>query len=168
MTMVEIKEFKSKTHEDLFYAAFHLFSRYGYEGTTVRMIADRAGVSAGQVTFYFGSKENLYSEIMEYIVSQTNRVYDPICDRVRALQGSGKLDRITALDYLHLIIDLQIEFMGNPENYDFMMLNFSERLDTPEGQMAISCAITGKIEKLTAELLIAASGGMMDELKANL
>lgn len=162
---VEQKEFKSKTQEELFLAAFTLFSRYGYEGTTVRMIADKAGVSAGQVTFYFGSKENLYREIMQCIFEQTGREFDPVCRKVYALREQGKLDRATAMEYLQMVIDVQIDFAANPENYD-MMLIFSERWDGPGGRSDINAAITGKVERLTAELLIAASEGRMNVLKA--
>lgn len=162
---VEQKEFKSKAQEDLFLAAFTLFSRYGYEGTTVRMIADKAGVSAGQVTFYFGSKENLYHEIMQCIFEQTGREFDPICRKVYALREQGRLDRATAMEYLQMVVDVQIDFAVDPGNYD-MMLIFSERWDGPDGRSDISTAITGKVEQLTADLLAAASEGRMNALKA--
>lgn len=161
----EHKEFKSKAQEKLFLAAFSLFSRYGYEGTTVRMIADQAGVSAGQVTFYFGSKEKLYHEITQYIMEQTNRDYDPICQKVYALRDSGKLDRITAAEYLQMVIDIQINFAVDPDNYDTMII-FSERWDGPSGPADINTVSIGKVEELTADLLIAASDGKMTELKA--
>ncbi|NLW81134.1 MAG: TetR/AcrR family transcriptional regulator [Desulfovibrionales bacterium] len=41
-------------------AAQELFADYGYAGTTMRIIAERAGVAFGLVSHYFGNKENLF------------------------------------------------------------------------------------------------------------
>jgi len=41
-------------------AAQELFARYGYAGTTMKMVAEQAGVASGLVFHYFDSKENLF------------------------------------------------------------------------------------------------------------
>lgn len=41
-------------------AAHTLFSEHGFDGTTTRAIAERAGVDAALIARYFGSKEKLY------------------------------------------------------------------------------------------------------------
>ncbi len=46
--------------EAILYAAQETFGRYGYAGTTVKMISERAGVAFGLVSHYFGSKEELF------------------------------------------------------------------------------------------------------------
>ena len=43
-------------------AAVALFRERGYEATTMRAIAERAGVSTGNAYYYFGSKEELIQE----------------------------------------------------------------------------------------------------------
>jgi AcrR family transcriptional regulator len=43
-------------------AALELFRSRGYEATTMRAIAERAGVSTGNAYYYFGSKEELIQE----------------------------------------------------------------------------------------------------------
>jgi AcrR family transcriptional regulator len=43
-------------------AALALFRTRGYEATTMRAIAERAGVSTGNAYYYFGSKEELIQE----------------------------------------------------------------------------------------------------------
>jgi AcrR family transcriptional regulator len=43
-------------------AALALFRERGYEATTMRAIAERAGVSTGNAYYYFGSKEELIQE----------------------------------------------------------------------------------------------------------
>ena len=46
--------------DEILAAAQALFAEYGYAGTTMRMISERAGVAFGLVSHYFGSKENLF------------------------------------------------------------------------------------------------------------
>ena len=46
--------------DEILAAAQALFAEYGYAGTTMRMIAERAGVAFGLVSHYFGNKEKLF------------------------------------------------------------------------------------------------------------
>ncbi|HEY1323647.1 MAG TPA: TetR family transcriptional regulator [Streptosporangiaceae bacterium] len=46
-------------------AALALFREHGYDATTMRDIAARAGVSTGNAYYYFGSKEELVQEFYE-------------------------------------------------------------------------------------------------------
>jgi len=51
-------------------AAEGLFAEFGYEGTAVRDIANKAGVNAAMIHCYFGSKEGLYRAILEGAASK--------------------------------------------------------------------------------------------------
>ena len=55
------------------------FAEYGYEGASLRAIADNAGVSFQLIAYYFGSKEELWVATVDYLVRALSR------DR----QGSG-------------------------------------------------------------------------------
>lgn len=58
--MAQVK--KREVREAILAAAFQLFSRQGYQKTTLSQISHRAGVSAANVYVYFGSKlEVLYA-----------------------------------------------------------------------------------------------------------
>ena len=46
--------------DEILLAAQELFAEFGYAGTTMRMIAQRAGVAFGLVSHYFGNKEKLF------------------------------------------------------------------------------------------------------------
>lgn len=58
--------------EKILAAAQVLFARYGYAGTTMKMVAERAGVASGLVFHYFDSKENLFmaagSELIDTMI----------------------------------------------------------------------------------------------------
>ncbi|HSU49009.1 MAG TPA: TetR family transcriptional regulator, partial [Segetibacter sp.] len=45
--------------------AERLFSNKGFDGTSVRDIADEAGVNIAMISYYFGSKEKLMEALFE-------------------------------------------------------------------------------------------------------
>lgn len=53
------------TREGLLRAAGTVFGEKGYEGATVKDLADAAGVNVSLVSYYFGSKEGLYRACLE-------------------------------------------------------------------------------------------------------
>lgn len=55
-------------------AAITHFTRLGYEGATVRDIANEAGVNIGLIRYHFGHKADLYRDTLAYISEQYNEV----------------------------------------------------------------------------------------------
>jgi len=51
----------------LLQAATDAFAEYGYEGASLRAIADNAGVSFQLIAYYFGSKEELWLATVDYL-----------------------------------------------------------------------------------------------------
>jgi AcrR family transcriptional regulator len=51
----------------LLQAATDAFAEYGYEGASLRAIADTAGVSFQLIAYYFGSKEELWLATVDYL-----------------------------------------------------------------------------------------------------
>jgi len=60
-----LKKDLSKTKEVVIRSAVKLFNMKGYDGTSVRAIADEAGVNVALVSYYFGGKKGL----LEYLMS---------------------------------------------------------------------------------------------------
>ncbi|MCE3010551.1 MAG: TetR/AcrR family transcriptional regulator [Proteobacteria bacterium] len=52
------------TKRKIMETAFELFGRFGYEGTSIRHIAQECGVNLAAVNYHFHNKENLFWEIM--------------------------------------------------------------------------------------------------------
>lgn len=48
-------------------AALQLFTRKGFHGTTVREIADRAGVSMGKLYIYYDTKEDIFIDLVHHL-----------------------------------------------------------------------------------------------------
>ncbi|MGH3399244.1 MAG: TetR/AcrR family transcriptional regulator [Streptosporangiaceae bacterium] len=62
MAAAELTPRAQQTRAAIVAAALALFRERGYEATTMREIASRAGVSTGNAYYYFGSKEELIQE----------------------------------------------------------------------------------------------------------
>jgi len=62
------------TQEKIFISALLLFAEKGYRGTTVRDICKNAGsANINSINYYFGGKEKLYRNILEYMYSEFSR-----------------------------------------------------------------------------------------------
>ncbi|MFM2485540.1 TetR/AcrR family transcriptional regulator [Celerinatantimonas yamalensis] len=53
-----------KTRERIIDAAGELFAQYGYQGTTSKAICQRSKVNQAAVNYHFGSRQELYKEIL--------------------------------------------------------------------------------------------------------
>jgi AcrR family transcriptional regulator len=64
------------TRQSIVDAAMRLFRAGGYDKTTIRAIADEAGVSAGNAYYYFGSKEHLIQAFYDQMQDEHARAAD--------------------------------------------------------------------------------------------
>lgn len=55
----------SEKQKQIILTAERLFSAKGYDGTSVRDIADEAGINIAMISYYFGSKEKLMEALFE-------------------------------------------------------------------------------------------------------
>ncbi len=60
-----MKPILSSKQSQLLDSAELLFSQKGFDGTSVRDIAEAAGINTAMISYYFGSKEKLMEEIFE-------------------------------------------------------------------------------------------------------
>ncbi|WEH31610.1 TetR family transcriptional regulator [Streptomyces sp. AM 3-1-1] len=63
--------------------ALRLFRERGYDKTTMRAIAQEAGVSVGNAYYYFGGKEHLIQGFYDRIVAEHAVVVRPVLDKER-------------------------------------------------------------------------------------
>lgn len=55
------------SREKILQAAFAVLSRQGYENTSIKDIAEEAGVAQGLVHYYFKSKQQLVLDVLDYV-----------------------------------------------------------------------------------------------------
>lgn len=80
-------------------ATLFLFAEKGYEGTSIRDIAEKANVNVAMVNYYFGSKEKLFENIVKLKSSTTRLQLDEI--------ASNK--SLTSIEKVEMVIDSFLE-----------------------------------------------------------
>lgn len=75
----------NETRESLLQLAARTFGMQGYSATTMRHIAEQAGIEAASIYYHFSSKEELVAEVME---QGADRIVHELTEHVEAL-GSG-------------------------------------------------------------------------------
>ncbi|MGI8847134.1 MAG: TetR family transcriptional regulator [Candidatus Dormibacteria bacterium] len=75
-----------RTQRRILDAALELFQEHGYEGTTMRLIAARAGVSLGNSYQYFPSKDHLVQAFYRRLSEEHIALCRPVLDSERDLR----------------------------------------------------------------------------------
>jgi TetR/AcrR family transcriptional regulator, regulator of cefoperazone and chloramphenicol sensitivity len=73
-----------ETRRKIIEAAIALFGQHGFEGSSTRDIAARAGVNAPALQYYFENKEGLYRACAEWLADQSWQAFEPAVQRGRA------------------------------------------------------------------------------------
>jgi len=88
---------KLETRRKVLEAARDLFNEIGYEETTIRAVAERAGVSVGSVFTTFASKADVLSQVMD---DRVDALYAELEHVARHMRGSV-VDRLCSLFAIH-------------------------------------------------------------------
>ena len=57
------------TRAALIEAALACFAKYGYDATSIRLVASMAGKNSSLISYYFKGKEGLYREVFRYLLT---------------------------------------------------------------------------------------------------
>ncbi len=112
--------------EEILRVALGLFASKGTEGTGLREIAERIGVSQPALYHYFASKEALVDAVIQWKRTAALAKQSAVTKRLRAARSLREGMVVIAESLLHL--------WRSPENEDFHRLLFSEL--TRRGPMA--------------------------------
>lgn len=103
----------NKTSEKIKKQALIVFKENGYEGTTMRDIAGRIGISAPAIYKHYNSKEDLFEEVIDYCFNKFQEYVDKNAKLLETQYKHEKLYRIfkTRINF----------FVSNKEIYGFLM-----------------------------------------------
>ncbi|MHA6531652.1 TetR/AcrR family transcriptional regulator [Paenibacillus sp. BAC0078] len=118
---------KQKKMEQIFSVAFKLFSKYGFQKVSVNEIAQEARVSPATIYNYFGTKEQLYADmLMDWMDKQLGQ-YEHILDSGLSFPEKTKEIMLLEVKNLKMISD---EFLKAPSSeqvgLERMMEQYSE------------------------------------------
>ena len=74
-------------------AAEDLFAEKGFDGTSVRDIAQQAGVNLAMISYYFGSKEKLLESLIEFRAGYVYGILEEL-NKDETLNPWDKIDRL--------------------------------------------------------------------------
>ena len=146
-------------------AALQLFSTHGYRATSVREIADAAGVSTGNVYHHFPDKEAIFKTLLDELWSITETRRFPARRAVVAGQFPENLEVVAASiresirefrPYFALIYVDVIEFEGEHVRkfYGDMPQRFAEMLGRNGGIERMTQRLRPGVSPLSAVLLV--------------
>ena len=90
-----------------------LFADRGYDGTSVRDIADEAGVNVAMISYYFGSKEKLMEALFEHRIGSIQM-------RVESLLKDNSL---TPFEKVNMLIDDHVERVMQKQCFHKIMMS---------------------------------------------
>ena len=112
----------AERRREILEAAVRVFGEQGFDGATLVDIAGRAGVCAGTVTHYFGSKAGLFQAAL------TERVLDDVAAGEALLTSH----RGTARELLLLMVGRMWEQFNRPGTLDLVLLGLAKAQSFPE------------------------------------
>ena len=83
----------SDKRTEILLTAEELFSDKGFDGTSVRDIAQKAGVNLAMISYYFGSKEKLLEALIEYRSKYTFGILEEL-SKDEHMSPWDKIDRL--------------------------------------------------------------------------
>jgi len=92
------------TRERLVRAGLELFGTRDFDDVTTRQLADTAGVNQAAIPYHFGSKENVYLAVAEYIVASVDPKTTSTVNMLEALLNQRDLDTTALLNGLREFI----------------------------------------------------------------
>ncbi|MBS1509661.1 MAG: TetR/AcrR family transcriptional regulator [Bacteroidetes bacterium] len=92
--------------------AEELFAEMGFSGTSVRDIADKAGVNVAMISYYFGSKEKLLEALFSFRVSASTQILESI------LKDTQK----TPLEKVNMVIDYYVDRFNSNQCFHKIMV----------------------------------------------
>jgi AcrR family transcriptional regulator len=147
----------NQTRNNLLHAGIHLFSKFGYDATSTRMIADYANANLSAISFHFASKENLYKECLQYVASKAGQYYEETFNKVNDYLNNENRNPKLAYDYISELIDLQIKGAFDFKYRKTLGLIYWEQNNPMHNFFPLTNTIFEKIEKIFAELLLIAT-----------
>ncbi len=101
--MRTVSQMDKKSH--ILNNALNLFCQKGFDGTSVREIALEADVNLAMINYYFGSKEKLFQDVVEYKAGYLKGIFEELVNNTQ----------LSAIEKIDVVIDNYVRrIFSNP------------------------------------------------------
>ena len=121
LTTAETKQPKIKKQENrdkILAAAQQIFANYPYESAGIRMISNLAGVDHPLIKYYFGSKADLFREVISHMMAQRRELQENWYGAVKSMGPSRGFPR-----FLDFVLE---DYRRRPGLFHIVSLNFRQ------------------------------------------
>src|SRR6478752_3282152 len=156
--------------EQIIETAMQLFAEKGFEGASIRDIAEKASVNVAMVNYYFGTKEKLFEKIIEYKSSATRGLLDEILHNasltpIRKIEAiiDSYIEKLFTHRMFHRLVQQEL-ILNQRENLQTSIVN-NFILNVMIVKNIIESGIKeGEFKKVDIELTIATLNGTINQV----
>ena len=138
---------------DILRAARELFAARGFTGTTMRAVADAAGVDVALVPYYFGNKDGLFASALELPIDPRTKIdevfaqgLDGIGERIARTMATLVEDERVGPAMIGLMRSAVTEGPAHDLVRDFIenviIVSYARHLDAPDARQRAALAAT--------------------------
>lgn len=90
----EMPRDKTEAHKRIIKAATSEFLEYGFEGASMRRIAENSGITAGALYKHFKNKEDMFSALVEPTINELMAKYQEFCEHGYDVMKCGDVQQL--------------------------------------------------------------------------
>ncbi|BDU69094.1 transcriptional regulator [Geothrix oryzae] len=124
-----------ESRDCLIQAALRCFAKYGYDATSIRLIASMAGKNSSLISYYFKGKEGLYREVFRHLLTLfgAGPVQSPASGQVAAepLEGRSRLHALIR----RILIEVEAHFQSVDPLQDAAIKLFLSEVQFPKEEV---------------------------------
>lgn len=133
----------TERRREIIQAAADIFAARGFDSATVAEVAKKAGVSAGTVLHYFGSKAGLFEDVM----------HERFLEQVESLEEVLSAHRGSSRELLRLILTRAWNNLMQPDTVALMVCAMSKQQSYPEASDAMYRSTSDRWRRLMTGVL---------------
>jgi AcrR family transcriptional regulator len=135
----------TERRREIIQAAADIFASHGFDSATVAEVAKKAGVSAGTVLHYFGSKAGLFEDVM----------HERFLEQVESLEEALASHRGSSRELLRLILTRAWKNLMQPDTVALIVCAMSKQQSYPEASSAMYRSTSDRWRRLMTGVLTA-------------
>lgn len=113
--------------EEILKGAESVFADLGYSGSSLRRVAEAAGVTTALINYYFGSKRQLYEEVY---LRRALGISQARLENLRELEQSGKA--MDAQSLVRAFLEPAIKLRRTPDGATFLRMQWGVHTEAKE------------------------------------